>query len=196
MIRLVAGFIGLLFLAAVASIWMEKHTTEIVVIIVAIAAIIGLVAFFKHKREVPKFDDSPITPINPPWEELSGTFCCSACGGKTSFNNEINPSTACKFCGADIPEIKIMILERNQRRQDLITEDLKRQQEDRQERLDIHLRNMTEYKVRKQEQRAENAKNLIKGTAQIVVGGALYIILGLGIVAIILFVLFKRLNLI
>ncbi len=191
---MVATIIGLLFVAAVASMWMEKHTTEIVLIIVAIAAIIGLVKFLKHRREIPKFDDSPIVPIDPPWEELSGTFTCHACGGATTFSNETNPSTACKFCGAEIPEVKIMILERNQRRQDLITEDLKRQQEDRQRRLDIHLRNVSDYKVRKQEQRAENVKNLIKGTAEVLIGGILYIILGLGLVAVILFILFGRMN--
>lgn len=189
---MVLGLVALLILAAAASAWMDKHTNEMVIIIVAIAAIIGLVAFLKHRREVPKFVDKPIVPIDPEWEKLSGTFSCPTCGGNTTFIDEVNPSTACKYCGAELPDVKILILERNQRRQDLITEDLKRQQEDRQKRLDIHLENMNEYKLMKQEKRAENTRKLVRSVSQLVLSA----IVGLGIVAITIFILFKWLHLV
>ncbi len=188
---MVLTVIGLILLVALVSRWMENNTYIIVGAIVAIAAIIGIVTYLKHRREVPKFDDHPIVPIDPPWEELSGTFTCAACGGKTTFCNEVNPSTACKFCGSEIPDIRIMILERNQRRQDLITEDLKRQQEDRQERLNIHLRNLNEYRVQRNDHLVEGVKNSFIGIGRFLIGGIAQIIGGLIALIVVLFLFLK-----
>ena len=150
---MILGIIAFLFLAAVISQWIDTHTTEILLSVVGIVAIICIVGYLKRRRETPKYKEEPITKLDPPWEELSGTFKCPDCGGATSFQKEVNPSTKCSFCGSDIPQIKIMILERNQRRQELITRDLENQQRDRKERFNEYQEHLDEFRYVKQVER-------------------------------------------
>lgn len=94
---------------------------------------------------MPKFEERPVTPIDLPREPISGTFTCSVCGAPTTIDREIDPPTSCCYCGAELPDIKEMILSRNQRRQKRIDEDLEWQKRDQRERMNIYLTQKKEY---------------------------------------------------
>ena len=139
-----------------------------------VCAISAIVKRARYRREMPMFEEQPVNPIDPPREPISGTFTCSACGAPTTIDREIDPPTSCCYCGAELPDIKEMILSRNQRRQKRIDEDLERQKRDQRERLNIHLAQKNEYLAMKRHARAEQIK--ATGQATLALGVAVAII--------------------
>jgi len=144
--------------------WNSPPGFTIFVFLTIVFTIAAIVRHMRRRKEMPYYKEQPIVPIDPPWETLSGTFICSSCGAPTTFNREINPSTACSYCGSELPGIKEMILERNQRRQQKIDDDLEGQKRDQRERLNIHLANQNRYIEVSSHAKAEQTKEVAKAT--------------------------------
>ena len=139
-----------------------------------ICAISAIVKRVRYRREMPKYEERLVTRIDLPREPISGTFTCSSCGAPTTIDREIDPSTSCCYCGAELPDIKEMILSRDRQRQRRIDEDLERQKRDQRERLNIHLTQKKEYIAMKRHAKAEQIK--ATGLATLALGAAVAII--------------------
>ena len=144
--------------------WNSLPGFLVCVFLTIVFTIAAIVKRFQRRKEMPQYKEQPIVPIDPPMETISGTFVCKSCGAPTSFFREANPPTACSYCGSALPDIKEMILERNQRRQKRIDDDLEAQKRNQLERLNIHLENTNRYIEIKKHAKAEQTREVAKAT--------------------------------
>jgi len=144
--------------------WNSLPGFLVCVFLTIVFTIAAIVRHVRRKKEMPYYKEQPIVPIDPPIEALSGTFVCKSCGAPTSITREVNPPTACSYCGSALPDIKEMILERNQRRQKRIDDDLEAQKRDQRERLSIHLENMNRNMEIRKHAKAEQTREIAKAT--------------------------------
>ena len=160
------GFLAvILFIVAILAVPLNSPGLFVLGLLSGIiSTIVAVVRHRQYKREMPKYEEKQIAPIDPQREPLSGTFVCKACGGSTTFNQEVYPSTACSYCGSVLPDVKEMILNRDQERLKRIDDDLERQRIDQRERLNTHLARKNEYIAVKGRERVEKTKETAKAT--------------------------------